>query len=37
MEPKSALSRFPIFNTDKFHYITNAGTSFAVMAIKACE
>ena len=24
-------------NTDKFHYITNAGTSFAVLAIKACE
>ena len=24
-------------NTDKFHYITNAGTSYAVMAIKVCE
>jgi squalene-hopene/tetraprenyl-beta-curcumene cyclase len=24
-------------NTDKFHYITNAGTCFAVLAIKACE
>jgi len=24
-------------NTDKFHYITNAGTSFAVLALKACE
>jgi hypothetical protein len=23
--------------TSKFHYITNAGTSFAVLAIKACE
>ncbi len=23
-------------NTDKFHYITNAGTSFAVLALKAC-
>jgi squalene-hopene/tetraprenyl-beta-curcumene cyclase len=24
-------------NTDKFHYITNAGTCFAVLALKACE
>jgi squalene-hopene/tetraprenyl-beta-curcumene cyclase len=24
-------------NTDRFHYISNAGTAFAVMAIKACE
>jgi squalene-hopene/tetraprenyl-beta-curcumene cyclase len=24
-------------NTDKFHYLTNAGTSFAVLALKACE
>ena len=24
-------------NTDKYHYITNAGTSFAVLALKACE
>jgi len=24
-------------NTDKFHYITNAGTAFAVLALKACE
>lgn len=24
-------------NTDRYHYITNAGTAFAVMAIKACE
>ena len=24
-------------NTEKFHYITNAGTAFAVMALKACE
>ena len=24
-------------NTDKAHYITNAGTSFAVLALKACE
>lgn len=24
-------------NTDRHHYITNAGTSFAVLALKACE
>src|SRR5262249_51488635 len=24
-------------NSDKTHYITNAGTSFAVLALKACE
>jgi squalene-hopene/tetraprenyl-beta-curcumene cyclase len=24
-------------NTDRYHYISNAGTAFAVMAIKACE
>jgi squalene-hopene/tetraprenyl-beta-curcumene cyclase len=24
-------------NTDRAHYITNAGTAFAVMALKACE
>jgi squalene-hopene/tetraprenyl-beta-curcumene cyclase len=24
-------------NNDKFHYIANAGTGFAVMALKACE
>jgi squalene-hopene/tetraprenyl-beta-curcumene cyclase len=24
-------------NTDKYHYITHAGTSFAVLAMKACE
>lgn len=24
-------------NTDKAHYITNAGTSFAVLALKSCE
>jgi squalene-hopene/tetraprenyl-beta-curcumene cyclase len=24
-------------STDRFHYITNAGTGFAVMALKACE
>lgn len=24
-------------STDKFHYITNAGSGFAVMALKACE
>jgi squalene-hopene/tetraprenyl-beta-curcumene cyclase len=24
-------------NTDKFHYITNAGTAFAALALKACE
>jgi squalene-hopene/tetraprenyl-beta-curcumene cyclase len=24
-------------NNDNAHYITNAGTAFAVMALKACE
>jgi len=24
-------------NTDNYHYVTNAGTSFAVLALKACE
>jgi hypothetical protein len=24
-------------NTDKYHYITNAGTAFAVLVLKACE
>jgi squalene-hopene/tetraprenyl-beta-curcumene cyclase len=24
-------------NSDRFHYITNAGTAFAVLALKACE
>jgi hypothetical protein len=24
-------------NTDRAHYITNAGSAFAVLALKACE
>jgi hypothetical protein len=32
-EPLAASS----LNADRTHYITNAGTAYAVMALKACE